>query len=82
MSYPFMSARDATAPQPIVPAYVATARASALLMSDEQRVAFAIELITGITSTSCRLPLRRLISAADAAATDLGRVAFARGEIA
>jgi hypothetical protein len=81
MSYPFMPAPDAKAPPPLVPAYVATARAACACMADEQRVAFAIELITGITSTSCRLPLRRLITAADATATDLGRVAFARGEI-
>lgn len=83
-AYPFPSepARRYAPEAPPEPGYVAAARAACALMSDAQRVAFAAELVRDVTDTACRLQLRRLITAADATAHELGRVAFARGEIA
>jgi gamma-glutamylcysteine synthetase len=79
-AFPFMTATERAEAQP-VPHRVAAAQAFCALLSDEQKVALAIELVRDITATSCRLPLRRLISAADATASNLRDVAFARGEI-
>lgn len=79
-AHPFLSATERALAAP-VPGYVQSARAACDCMTDEQRVAFATELVLQVTDTRCRLQLRRLISAADLTANDLRNVAFARGEI-
>lgn len=60
---------------------VDAARAAMMTLPEPQRLALTIEIVLGTTETSCRLQLRRLITAANRVSLELSAKALERGEL-